>query len=290
MKVLVEASRVSKQYKNASSGNDKAIINIGFQLKEGQVLGLLGHNGAGKSTLIKSLLGAQSYSGEIKINGLSPTSHRTEIMKSLSYISDTSTLPNWMTVQQLLKYTAGVSQSFRLETAKKLLSDTDIGMRSRIGALSKGMKVQLHLAIVIAADANVLILDEPTLGLDLMYRDVFYRNLMNWFQQGGKSLIIASHEVDEIEKLLTDVLILKQGRMVLNDSIESLQQKYTLIEAANEYSEQVKSLHPIYSRPGMSSTEWLVESQQLNLPQEVFVRKKASLADIFLAFQQGEKS
>lgn len=150
------------------------------------------------------------------------------------------------------------------------------------------MKVQLHLAIIISTDVNVLILDEPTLGLDLIYRDVFYRHLMNWFRESGKALIIASHEVDEIEKLLTDVLILKHGRLVLNDSIAALQQNYTLVEAANEYSQQIKSAEPIYSRPGLTSTEWLFEEKNFNLSDEWVTRKKASLSDIFLAFQQGE--
>lgn len=288
MTVLVEANHVSKQYKIASSGRHNAIENINFQVKPGQIVGLLGHNGAGKSTLIKSLLGAHSYRGEIKINGFEPIAHRTEVMKGLSYISDTSTLPSWMTVKQILKYTAGVNPSFKLASAERLLAETDIRLRSRIGGLSKGMKVQLHLAIIISTDVKVLILDEPTLGLDLIYRDVFYRHLMNWFREEGKALIIASHEVDEIEKLLTDVLILKQGRLVLNDSIVALQQNYTLVEAANEYAEQVKCLNPLYSRPGLTSTEWLLEEKNLNPSDEWMTRKKASLSDIFLAFQQGE--
>mgnify|MGYP002869610956 FL=1 len=176
MTSLVNVRNVSKHYSD-SNKNQQALSDISFDLKTGQVLGLLGHNGAGKSTLINALLGAHRYEGEIRVNGLHPIDQHAELMQHLAYISDVNVLPEWMSVKQLLKYTSGVHPSFDINKATSVLSNTNIKLNSKISSLSKGMKVQVHLAIVIATDTKVLILDEPTLGLDLLYRDTFYQHL-----------------------------------------------------------------------------------------------------------------
>ena len=219
MTALVQVKHVSKQY---ADSRQQAINDISFELNAGQVLGLLGHNGAGKSTLINALLGAHRYQGDIAINGFHPIDQHAELMLHLGYISDVNVLPEWMSVKQVLKYIAGIHPGFDLASANTVLASTDIKHNSRIKSLSKGMKVQLHLAIVIATNTKVLILDEPTLGLDLLYRDTFYQHLTTWFNAGQRCLIIASHEVAEIEHLLTDVLILKQGRVVLQTSMDNI--------------------------------------------------------------------
>ena len=225
---LVHVENISKSYSN-SNQNQQALSDISFDLKAGQVLGLLGHNGAGKSTLISALLGAHRYQGEIRINGLHPIDQHAELMQHLAYISDVNVLPEWMNVKQLLKYTSGVHPSFDIDKATSVLNNTNIKLNSKIKTLSKGMKVQVHLAIVIATDTKILILDEPTLGLDLLYRDTFYQHLITWFNAGERCLIIASNEVSEIEHLLTDVLILKQGKIVKQDSMDNIP-KGTLAE------------------------------------------------------------
>ncbi|MBB1314411.1 ABC transporter ATP-binding protein [Aliivibrio sp. SR45-2] len=221
MTSLVHVKHVSKQYSDSSQ---QAINDISFDLNAGQVLGLLGHNGAGKSTLINALLGAHRYQGNIRINGLHPINQHAELMQHLAYISDVNVLPEWMSVKQLLKYTSGIHPSFDIDKATAVLSNTNIQLKSTIKSLSKGMKVQVHLAIVIATNTKVLILDEPTLGLDLLYRDTFYQHLTSWFNAGERCLIIASHEVSEIEHLLTDVLILKQGRIVKQETMNNIPQ------------------------------------------------------------------
>ncbi|MGR6838889.1 ABC transporter ATP-binding protein [Aliivibrio wodanis] len=221
MTSLVHVKHVSKQY---SDSNQQAINDISFDLNAGQVLGLLGHNGAGKSTLINALLGAHRYQGDISINGLHPIDQHAELMQHLAYISDVNVLPEWMSVKQLLKYTSGIHPSFDINKATAVLENTNIKLKSTIKSLSKGMKVQVHLAIVIATNTKVLILDEPTLGLDLLYRDTFYQHLTSWFNAGERCLIIASHEVSEIEHLLTDVLILKQGRIVKQENMDNIPQ------------------------------------------------------------------
>lgn len=281
MSTYIKATNVSKHYKN-----HHALNSVDFELKAGQVLGLLGHNGAGKSTLIKALLGAHSYDGQLDIFGLEPVQDRAQIMQRLAYISDVAVLPGWMKVSQLLRYTSGVHPSFNLTRAKEFLSNTNIKINAKISALSKGMKVQLHLALVMATDTKVLILDEPTLGLDLMYRETFYRHLLEWFHDGERALIIASHEVSEIEHLLTDVLIMRQGKAVLQASIEETQQHYWLVDVPHSQVNETQQLSPIWQKKGMGSTKLLVKGPS----REQFLSygdvTPARLADIFIATQQ----
>ena len=280
MSTLLSAKNVTKTY-----SNQVGVENISFELKPGQVLGLLGHNGAGKSTLIKSLLGGHNYQGEIEVNGYHPIHQHAELMQHLSYISDVNVLPEWMTIKQLLRYTEGVHPSFNRQKAEQTLSSTNIQLSSTINQLSKGMKVQVHLAIIIATDTQVLILDEPTLGLDLIYRDTFYRHLMEWFHDGERAMIIASHEVSEIEHLLTDVLILKQGRCVLQKSMEAIESDYFIIEVANNHSSDIQKLKPLTSQPGLGTTKWLLEGQYNPQVESLGNIYNVGLADLFLATQ-----
>ncbi|CAK1941357.1 conserved hypothetical protein [Vibrio crassostreae] len=280
MSTLLSVKNVTKTY-----SNQVGVENISFELKPGQVLGLLGHNGAGKSTLIKSLLGGHSYQGEIEVNGYHPIHQHAELMLHLSYISDVNVLPEWMTVKQLLRYTQGVHPSFNKQKAEQTLSSTNIKLSSTIKQLSKGMKVQLHLAVIIATDTQVLILDEPTLGLDLLYRDTFYRHLLEWFHDGERAMIIASHEVSEIEHLLTDVLILKQGHCVLQKSMEDIENDYFIIELANNLSSEIQKLNPLTSQPGLGTTKWLLEGQYKAQVEPMGTIYNVGLADLFLATQ-----
>lgn len=282
MSALVSVNNVSKQYQQ----QDEALHEVSFDLHAGQVLGLLGHNGAGKSTLINALLGAHEYQGTVRINGFEPIMQRDKIMQSLSYISDVNVLPDWMTVAQLLNYTEGVHPGFNRAQADTLLRQTDIKPRARIKSLSKGMKVQLHLAIVIATNTQILILDEPTLGLDLVYRDTFYRHLLEWFHDGERVLIIASHEVSEIEHLLTDVLILKHGRPVLQTSMDSISEDYFILEASDEYRTQIEAMNPLSSQKGLGSTKWLLTAQYAQQAETMGAIHGVKLADLFLALQK----
>ncbi|HHF0556065.1 TPA: ABC transporter ATP-binding protein [Vibrio antiquarius] len=282
MSALVSVKNVSKQYQQQG----EALHEVSFDLHAGQVLGLLGHNGAGKSTLINALLGAHEYQGTVRINGFEPIMQRDKIMQSLSYISDVNVLPDWMTVAQLLNYTEGVHPGFNRAQADTLLRQTDIKPRARIKSLSKGMKVQLHLAIVIATNTQILILDEPTLGLDLVYRDTFYRHLLEWFHDGERVLIIASHEVSEIEHLLTDVLILKHGRPVLQTSMDSISEDYFILEASDEYRTQIEAMNPLSSQKGLVSTKWLLTAQYAQQAETMGAIHGVKLADLFLALQK----
>lgn len=280
MEVLIKAEKLSKSYRQ-----QKALSNISFELKAGQVLGLLGHNGAGKSTLIKSILGAQDYTGEMSIFGLNPQKDRAQIVSQLAYISDVAVLPEWMKVSQLIKYTAGVHPHFDRKKMDEFLSKTDIKNKSKIGSLSKGMKVQLHLALVMSTDAKVLILDEPTLGLDLIYRDTFYRYLMEWFHDGDRALIIASHEVSEIQHLLTDVLMLRKGEVVLQAPLADIEDNYIAVTVEQANLSSAEALSPIYEKSGLGQHYLLFENIERELLVPLGKLSQPNLADIFIAKQ-----
>ena len=278
---FIKAQHITKSYHDK-----KALENISFSLSSGQVLGLLGHNGAGKSTLIKTLLGMHSCTGTLSIFNLTPEKSREKIVKHLAYISDAESLPEWMTVKKLMAYTMGVHPRFEQQKMQQYLAQTKININSKIKTLSKGMKVQLHLALVMSTNVNVLILDEPTLGLDLMYRSTFYRTLMAWFSEGDRALIIASHEVNEIAHLLTDVLVLKNGQVVLQASLSSLETEFTILSVNEENIVAAKQLKPLTVNCQLGQYRLLfegVENAKLALLGDI---SQPSLADIFLAKQQ----
>ena len=278
---FIKAQHITKSYHDK-----KALENISFSLSSGQVLGLLGHNGAGKSTLIKTLLGMHSCTGTLSVFNLTPEKSREKIVKHLAYISDAESLPEWMTVKQLIAYTMGVHPRFEQQKMQQYLAQTKININSKIKTLSKGMKVQLHLALVMSTNVNVLILDEPTLGLDLMYRSTFYRTLMAWFSEGDRALIIASHEVNEIAHLLTDVLVLKNGQVVLQASLSSLETEFTILSVNEENIVAAKQLKPLTVNCQLGQYRLLfegVENAKLALLGDI---SQPSLADIFLAKQQ----
>ena len=278
---LVKVNNLSKSYKS------KLVVNnLSFTLENGQVLGLLGHNGAGKSSLINALLGFKSYQGNVSICGLNPINQHVELMSCLGYISDGDVLPKWMTVKQILRYVSGMQPNFDFEKALGLLSNTDIQQNSKIKTLSKGMKVQLHLALTIASDAKVMILDEPTLGLDLIYRETFYRQLIEWLHDGERSLIIASHEVNEIEHLLTDVLMLKQGNSIAQGPIEKVLLQYINLEANHSYTESIQKLEPISSQPGLGTNKWIIRAEFLDQASKYGEVSNLTLQDLFIALQK----
>ncbi|MBL4829896.1 MAG: ABC transporter ATP-binding protein [Aliivibrio sp.] len=283
MSELIRVSNVSKSY-----GQFQALHNVSFDIKAGQVLGLLGHNGAGKSSLITAMLGGHSYEGSINILGCEPRKEREKMMRELSYISDVSVLPGWMKVSALIRYMSGVHSSFNKEAALERLSTTDIPLKAKVQSLSKGMKVQLHLALVMATDCKVLILDEPTLGLDLMYRERFYRELLEWFHDGERALVIASHEVSEIEHLLTDVIFLKQGNVVLQSDLESLNTKYVQLTAKGDNAVAASQLTPLSMKQGLGSVQMIFNSEKREVIEPLGELSSIRLAELFVALQMSE--
>lgn len=201
MSNIIEAKGLNKQY-----GNFKALDNVSFELESGRILGLIGPNGAGKTTLLKSLLGLTPFEGELNIFGLDPHKQRDELMKRVCFIADVAVLPRWIKVSQAIDFVEGVHPRFSRELCEKYLEQTKIKRNSRVKSLSKGMVVQLHLALIMAIDADLLILDEPTLGLDILFRKSFYEQLLNDYFDDNRTIIITTHQVEEIEHILSDLI------------------------------------------------------------------------------------
>ena len=239
--VVIKANNISKKYDDSY-----ALDGIDIEVSKGQIMGLIGPNGAGKSTFLQSVLGLLKTEGNLEVLGLDPRKDRHKLLKEVCSITDVAVLPKWMTVAQLLRYMEGVHPSFDINKCISILSRTNIKLPSKIKVLSRGMVVQLHLSLVMAINAKVLILDEPTLGLDLVYRKDFYSQLIEDYYEGNKTILISTHQVEEIEGVLSDAVFMNQGRIVMKDSIESINKKYLELRPDQKYLDDAKSLKPLH--------------------------------------------
>ena len=251
---VINARNISKKYDDSY-----ALDGIDLQVMQGQIMGLIGPNGAGKSTFLQSVLGLLKTEGTLEVLGLDPRKDRHKLLKEVCSITDVAVLPKWMTVIQLLNYMDGVHPGFSLEKCIDILSRTNIKLPSKIKVLSRGMVVQLHLSIVMAIDAKVLILDEPTLGLDLVYRKDFYSQLIEDYYEGNKTILISTHQVEEIEGVLSDAVFMNQGRIVMQDSIESINRKYLELRPDQNSIDKARSLNPMHSRTELGREVMLFE-------------------------------
>ncbi len=272
-----------------SFGKEVVLDGVDFTVEEGRVVGLIGPNGAGKTTALKAILGLTPFEGELKVLGRDPRVDRHQLMQEVCFIADVAVLPRWMRVQQALDYVAGVHPRFDRAKALTFLSRTTIKSGSRVRDLSKGMLTQLHLALVMAIDARLLVLDEPTLGLDLLYRKQFYDSLLNDYFDGNRTILITTHQVDEIQQVLTDVMFLDKGRVTLDCSMENFEARYTelIVHADNVAAARV--LHPLYERQIFGRTVFLFDGadrEQLALLGEVH---NPSVADLFVAMMGGAR-
>ena len=226
MSSLVSARNVCKFYRDV-----RAVDNVSFEIEKGKITGLIGPNGAGKTTLLKALLGLTDCQGSLSVLGLDPFQQRKELMQNICFIADVAVLPRWIRVNQLLDFVEAVHPRFSRNQAEELLAKTKIKANSKVRELSKGMVTQLHLSIITAIDARLLILDEPTLGLDIIFRKEFYGNLLNDYFDGERTIIITTHQVEEIENLLTDVMFINDGKIVLDTSMDDLPEQYVELMA-----------------------------------------------------------
>src|SRR5881409_4478577 len=218
---VIEAHKLRKVF-----GTTVALDNVDLRVEEGRILGLIGPNGAGKTTALNAILGLTSYEGELKVLGRDPWNSRDELMRDVSFIADVAVLPRWIRVRQLLDYVAGVHPRFDRAKAESFLARTTIKRTSKVRQLSKGMVAQLHLALVMAIDAKLLVLDEPTLGLDILYRKQFYDSLLNDYFDHSRTIVVTTHQVEEIEDVLTDVMFMNRGRIVFSCSMEQFESRY----------------------------------------------------------------
>ncbi|MDF1654389.1 MAG: ABC transporter ATP-binding protein [Coxiellaceae bacterium] len=278
MKTIIQAEHISKHY-----GDFQALSDVNFAIKPGSIVGLIGPNGAGKTTLLKAIFGLTPYQGELMVNGLSPTKQHVALMHQMCFIADVATLPRWMKVSQAISYVEGVHPKFQREKAMGFLNKTNIPLDQRIKALSKGMMVQLHLALVMAIDVNLLILDEPTLGLDILYRKKFYDSLLNDYFNEHKTIVITTHQVEEVEAILTDLIVIDRGCIKLNVSIDDYREQFSELVVTSADQASIQALKPIYSSKQLSGTKYIfrnADKQQLQQLGEVTV---PNVSDVFLA-------
>ena len=275
---VIEARGLRKSFKTTV-----ALDGIDLHVEQGRILGLIGPNGAGKTTALNAILGLTTYEGQLQVLGHDPWTKRDELMRDVCFLADVAILPRWLRVSQALDYVAGVHPRFDRAKAEGFLAKTDIRHASKIRELSKGMVTQLHLAIVMAIDARLLVLDEPTLGLDILFRKQFYDSLLNDYFDGNRTIIVTTHQVEEVEHLLTDLMFINRGRIVLNCSMEEFESRFAEVQVPPEQVEAARALHPIHERQALGRNIFLfdrVDRQQLTPLGEV---RAPSIADLFVA-------
>ncbi len=270
-------------------GATVALEGIDLRVEEGRILGIIGPNGAGKTTALNAILGLTSYDGELKVLGRDPWAEREQLMRDVCFIADVAVLPRWMRVSQTLDYVAGVHPRFDRAKAESFLTRTEIKRTSKVRHLSKGMVAQLHLALVMAIDAKLLVLDEPTLGLDILYRKAFYDSLLNDYYDSTRTIIVTTHQVEEIQHVLTDLMFVNHGRIVLECSMEEFEARYAEVMVHPEHLTEAQALRPIHTRQMFGRSIMLFENadrEQLDALGEV---RTPGIADLFVALM-GEKA
>lgn len=279
---IVHARGLSKKY-----GAAVALDNIDLDIGSGRIVGLIGPNGAGKTTALKAILGLAEFNGELRVLGLNPRTQRTELMEEVCFIADVAVLPRWLRVAEAVDFVAGVHPRFSREKCMAFLARTKLKPRQRVRELSKGMIVQLHLALVMAIDARLLVLDEPTLGLDILYRKEFYASLLNDYFDEHKTIIVTTHQVEEIEHILTDLIFIKDGKLIVNASMDQISERYVEVMVAPDKVDAARALRPLSERPVFGKTVFLFDGIDRAKLAELGDLHTPSIADLFVATMKG---
>jgi ABC-2 type transport system ATP-binding protein len=283
--VCIEARGLRKAF-----GTTIALDGVDLRVEQGHIVGLIGPNGAGKTTALNAMLGLTSYEGELKVLGRDPWAAREQLMRDVSFIADVAVLPRWIRVSKLLDYVAGVHPRFDRAKAEGFLAKTTIKRASKVRQLSKGMVAQLHLALVMAIDAKLLVLDEPTLGLDILYRKQFYDSLLNDYFDRSRTIVVTTHQVEEIQDVLTDLMFIDRGRIVLECTMEEFESRYLEVMVNPEHLAAARALKPIRERPVFGRSVMLFERgdrEQLAALGEV---RRPSIADVFVAVMSKDQT
>ncbi|HEV2424580.1 MAG TPA: ABC transporter ATP-binding protein [Terriglobia bacterium] len=275
---VIEARGLRKAF-----GPTIALDGLDLSVEEGRILGLIGPNGAGKTTALNAILGLTPYEGELRVLGRDPWAARDELMCDVSFIADVAILPRWMRVSQALDYVSGVHPRFDRAKAEGFLSRTTIRRGSRVRELSKGMVTQLHLALVMAIDARLLVLDEPTLGLDILYRKQFYDSLLNDYYDRSRTIVVTTHQVEEVQQVLTDLVFINRGRIVFRCSMEEFESRYLEVTVNPERVAAARALRPIHERPALGRTVLLFDGADRGQLAALGEVRTPGIADLFVA-------
>ena len=286
MSAVISAVGLTKRY-----GNSVAVDNIHFEIPAGRIVGLIGPNGSGKTTTLKAALGLVPFDGQLTVLGKDPRTERDALMEDVCFIADVAILPRWLSVGNAIDFVAGVHPRFDRKKAERYLANTKLTPSMKVKQMSKGMIVQLHLALVMAIDAKLLVLDEPTLGLDILYRKQFYQNLLEDYFDENKTIVITTHQVEEIEHILTDLMFIRDGKIVLATSMEDMGERYTEVMVSNDKLSAATALAPIDTRSVFGKSVMLFDAaaggatrEQLNALGET---RNPSVADLFVATMKG---
>ena len=278
MQSIIEARQLRRGF-----GALQAVDGVDLAIEPGSVVGLIGPNGAGKTTLLRALLGLTHYHGDAEVLGYSPLRERHRMMEQVCFIADTAVLPRWMRVAELLDYAAGTHPRFDRGQAEAFLAATDVAPRRRVGDLSKGMTVQLHLALVMAIDARLLILDEPTLGLDILFRKRFYEQLINDYFDGERTILVSTHQVEEIQNILTHVLFMDRGRIILHESMMRIEERFREVHAVGEAAQRAAEIPHIGTRNILGGKVYLYEDVAAAQLAGLGEQRTPSISDLFMA-------
>lgn len=282
MNPIIHARNLSKQY-----GTTKALDAVSFDIEAGRIVGLIGPNGAGKTTALKAILGLTDFDGELSVLGLDPRKQRTELMEQVCFIADVAVLPRWIRVREAVEFVAGVHPRFSREKCQTFLAHTKIEPGMRVRELSKGMIVQLHLALVMAIDAKLLVLDEPTLGLDILYRKSFYESLLGDYFDENKTIIVTTHQIEEIENILTDLMFIRDGKIVLAATMDEVAERYAEVMVNPDKVDAARALNPLNERQIFGKSIFLFDGVERTRLAELGELHKPSVADLFVATMKG---
>jgi ABC-2 type transport system ATP-binding protein len=282
MNAAVTASGLSKHYKNAI-----ALDNVSFEIQPGRIVGLIGPNGAGKTTALKAMLGLTNFQGQLNVLGLDPRTQRDKLMEQVCFIADVAVLPRWIRVREAIDFVANVHPRFNRAKCETFLARTKLTPNQRVRQMSKGMIVQLHLALVMAIDARILVLDEPTLGLDILYRKRFYQSLLEEYFDDNKTIIVTTHQVEEIEHILTDLMFIRDGKIVLDTDMEAVGERFAEVMVNADMAATARQLNPLDERQVFGKTIFLFDGVDHARLQALGEIRRPSVSDLFVATMKG---
>jgi ABC-2 type transport system ATP-binding protein len=282
MSAVISAKGLTKRY-----GRQLAVDKVSFEIPAGRIIGLIGPNGSGKTSTLKAVLGLSSYEGELKVLGLDPATQRDELMQQVCFIADVAILPRWLKVKDAIDFVAGVHPKFDRAKAERYIAHTKLKPDMKVKQMSKGMIVQLHLALVMAIDAKLLVLDEPTLGLDIMFRKQFYQNLLEDYFDEEKTIIITTHQVEEIEQILSDLMFIRDGKIVLSASMDEVGERFSEVMVGADRLEAARALKPIDERQVFGKSVFLFDGVPRQQVAALGEARNVGVADLFVATMKG---
>ncbi len=282
MSAVIQARKLAKRY-----GSQVALDAVDLDIESGRIVGFIGPNGAGKTTALKAMLGLSEYEGDLRVLGLDPRRQRRELMEQVCFIADVAVLPRWIRVGEAIDFVAGVHPRFSRAKCEAFLARTKLKPTMRVREMSKGMIVQLHLALVMAIDARILVLDEPTLGLDILYRKTFYEALLSDYFDEDKTIIVTTHQVEEIEHILTDLVFIRDGRIVLNATMDAVAERYVEVMVNPDRADAARALGPLNERQIFGKSIFLFDGADRTRLAALGELHKPSIADLFVATMKG---